>query len=266
MTNVALTNSDLLLAALFLVINGAISVAFGLRLELGLAIAAARMVVQLAAIGFILKFVLAQSSPLWTAGMAVAMLLIAGYELFERQQRCFKGWWTYGLGNATLLFAAGLATLYTIVIVITPTPWYAPRYLLPVLGMVLASTLTSISLVLQTVTDGLEREKGAIEARFAQGATRLEAFAPLIRRALRTATAPVLNVMSVAGMVTLPGMMSGQIVAGADAIEAARYQIVMLFALTGAAGLGAITAALAGVLLLSDDRHRLRLDRLAPHH
>ena len=266
MTNVALTNSDLLLAALFFVINGAISVAFGLRLELGLAIAAARMVAQLAAIGFILKFVLAQSSPLWTAGMAVAMLLIAGYELFERQQRRFKGWWTYGLGNATLLFAAGLATLYTVVIVIAPTPWYAPRYLLPVLGMVLASTLTSISLVLQTVTDGLEREKGAIEARFAQGATRLEAFAPLIRRALRTATAPVLNVMSLAGMVTLPGMMSGQIVAGADAIEAARYQIVMLFALTGAAGLGAITAALAGVLLLSDDRHRLRLDRLAPHH
>jgi UDP-glucose/iron transport system permease protein len=111
MSSVALSNTDLILAALLLAINGGISVAFGLRLELNLLLATVRMVVQVAAIGFVLKFVFAQSSPLWTAAVAVLMLLLAGYELMARQERRFKGWWTYGLGNATLLFASGLAML-----------------------------------------------------------------------------------------------------------------------------------------------------------
>ena len=114
------------------------------------------------------------------------------------------------------------------------------------------------------MADGIERERGAIEARIAQGGTRFEAFAPLLRRAMRTATTPLLNVMSMAGMVTLPGMMTGQILAGADPIEAARYQIVLVFVLAGAAGLGAFAAALGGILIISDRRHRVRLDRLAP--
>jgi putative ABC transport system permease protein len=130
--------------------------------------------------------------------------------------------------------------------------------------MVLGSTLTSVSLVLQTLAEAIERERGAIEARIAQGGTRVQAFAPLLRRAMRTATTPLLNIMSVAGMVTVPGMMTGQILAGADPTEAARYQIVLMFVLAGAAGLGAFAAAFGGVLLLSDNRHRLRLDRLAP--
>ena len=73
---------------------------------------------------------------------------------------------------------------------------------------------------------------------------------------------PLLNTMSVAGIVTLPGMMTGQILAGADPAEAAKYQIMIMFVLSGAAGLGALAAAYAGVLLLTDARHRLRLDRL----
>jgi putative ABC transport system permease protein len=130
--------------------------------------------------------------------------------------------------------------------------------------MVLGSTLTSVSLVLQTLAEGIERERGAIEARIAQGGTRFEAFAPLMRRAMRTAITPLLNIMSVAGMVTLPGMMTGQILAGADPVEAARYQIVLMFILAGAAGLGAFATAVGGVLMISDRRHRVRLDRLAP--
>ena len=169
----------------------------------------------------------------------------------------------YGLGNATLLLAGGLATLYAVVLVIGPEPWYAPRYVLPILGMVLGSTLTSVSLALQTLTEGAERERAAIEARLALGATRLEAFSDVLRRAMRTAVTPLVNQMSVAGIVTLPGMMTGQILAGADPAEAAKYQIMIMLVLTGAAGLGALAAALGGALMLSDGRHRLRLDRLA---
>src|SRR5262249_6128519 len=87
MSSGALANGDLILAACLLAINGALSLAFGLRLELGLAIAAVRTAVQLAVIGIVLKFVFAQSSPLWTAGVALLLFSVAGYELLQRQQR-----------------------------------------------------------------------------------------------------------------------------------------------------------------------------------
>jgi putative ABC transport system permease protein len=262
MSTIELSGLDLVLAALLLVINGAISLAFGLRLETRLAIAAVRMAVQLAAVGFVLKFVFAQTSPLWTLLVALVMVTVAGYELVQSQERRFAGWWTYGLGNATLLLVGGLATLYAVAVVIGPQPWYAPRYVLPILGMVLGNTLTSVSLALQTLTEGAERERTAIEARIALGATRFEAFAAVSRRAIRTAMTPLLNTMSVAGIVALPGMMTGQILAGADPAEAAKYQIMIMFVLSGVSGLGALAAAFGGVLLLTDARHRLRLDRL----
>jgi len=225
-------------------------------------VAAGRMAVQLAAVGFVLNFIFAQTSPLWTMLIALVMVLVAGYELVQRQERRLRSWLIYGLGNATLLLVGGLATLYAVVVVVHPSPWYAPRYIVPILGMVLGNTLTSVSLALQTLTEGAERERAAIEARIALGATRFEAFATVLRRALRTAITPLLNVMSVAGIVSLPGMMTGQILAGVDPGEAAKYQIMIMFVLTGASGLGAFAAAFGGVLLLTDARHRLRLDRL----
>jgi putative ABC transport system permease protein len=262
-TYVALSNTDLAMAALLLALNGGISLAFGLRLEASLAIATARMVIQLAAVGFVLKFVFAQTSPLWTLLIALVMTLVASFEVIHRQERSLAGLWAYGLGSATLLLAGGLATVYAVMVVIKPEPWYAPRYIVPILGMVLGSTLTSVSLAMQTLTEGAERERAAIEARIALGASRFEAFASVSRRAVRTAVTPLLNVMSLAGIVTLPGMMTGQILAGVDPAEAAKYQIMIIFVLTGASALGALVASLGGVLLLTDARHRLRLDRLA---
>jgi putative ABC transport system permease protein len=262
MSYVQLSAFDLALAAVLLVINGAISIAFRLGLAVSLGVAALRMAVQLAAVGFVLKFVFAQSSPLWTMLIAAVMVLVAGYELAQRQERQFRGWLVYGLGNATLLVVGGLATFYAVAVVVHPSSWYEPRYIVPILGMVLGNTLTSVSLALQTLTEGAERERSAIEARIALGATRFEAFATVLRRSLRMAIMPLLNSMSLAGVVSLPGMMTGQILAGVEPGDAAKYQIMIMFVLTGASGLGALIVAFGGVLLLTDARHRLRLDRL----
>jgi len=264
MSFIELSNAHLALASLLILINGAISIAFGLRLERSLAISAVRMTVQLAAVGFVLAFVFAQSSPAWTVLVAVVMVAVASFELTQRQERRFRNWWAYGFGNLALLLVGGLASLYAVLVVIGPSPWYAPRYVIPILGMVLGNTLTAVSLALQTLTEGAERERAAIEGRIALGATRFEAFSSVLRQSMRTAMTPLLNTMAVAGIVTLPGMMTGQIIAGADPAQAARYQIMIMFVLSGAAGLGALLAGLGGVLLLSDKRHRLRLDRLAP--
>ena len=131
--------------------------------------------------------------------------------------------------------------------------------------MVLGSTLTSVSLVLQTLAEAIERERGAIEARIAQGGTRFAAFAPLLRRAMRTATTPLLNIASVAGMVTLPGMMTGP-----NSGRRRSRRSGQVSDRAGCSSWPALPASapspphLGGILLVSDNRHRLRLDRLAP--
>ncbi|HKD57277.1 MAG TPA: ABC transporter permease, partial [Hyphomicrobiaceae bacterium] len=112
MSYIELSGTDLALAALLLIVNGAISIAFRLGLAISFGVAAVRMGVQLAAVGFVLNFIFAQTSPLWTLLIAFVMVLVAGYELVQRQERRFRSWLAYGLGNATLLLVGGLATVY----------------------------------------------------------------------------------------------------------------------------------------------------------
>jgi putative ABC transport system permease protein len=123
MSYIELSTTDLALAALLLIVNGVISIAFRLGLAISFGVAAVRMGVQLAAVGFVLNFIFAQTSPLWTLLIVFVMVLVAGYELVQRQERRFRSWLAYGLGNATLLLVGGLATVYAVVLVVHPSPW-----------------------------------------------------------------------------------------------------------------------------------------------
>jgi putative ABC transport system permease protein len=166
-----------------------------------------------------------------------------------------------GLSSSTLLFIGTFVTLFGVGFVIAPDPWYAPRYVLPILGMVLGNTMTAVALVLESLSEAAQRERAAVEARLSLGAHRFEAFSGPLRSALRTAMTPMLNSMATTGIVALPGMMTGQIIAGADPVGAAKYQVMIMFLIAGATGLGSLLAAAGGVVLLTDERHRLRLPR-----
>jgi putative ABC transport system permease protein len=262
MTYVSLSLFDLAAAAVLILINGALSWGFRLGLERSLSVAAIRMVAQLGAIGFVLKFVFEQSSVLLTAALAVVMTLVAGYEVLARQEARMQGWATYGLGAGTLFLVGLVASVYAMTVIMGPEPWYTPRYLLPILGMVLGNALTGVALVLNSITEAAKRERPAIEARLALGADRLEALGDVLRRGLKTGLMPTVNSMAASGIVTLPGMMTGQILAGLDPVEAAKYQIMIMFLISGATALAAVLASFGGVWLLTDARHRLRLDRL----
>lgn len=261
MSYVPLTPLDLLLAATLLIANAAISWGFRLGLEKSIAISAARMVVQLALIGVVLKFIFAQTSPAWTVAFALIMVTAAGVEVVARQNGRIAGWPLMGLSTATLLFIGTVVTVLGVGLIIAPDPWYAPRYVLPILGMVLGNTMTAVALVLGGLSEAANRERAAIEARLALGARRFEALAAPLRTALRTGMMPMLNAMATTGIVALPGMMTGQIIAGADPVSAAKYQMLIMFLIAGATAFGSLLAAVGAVFLLTDERHRLRLGR-----
>ncbi len=258
---VPLSAADLIIAATLVALNGAISFAYGLRLEKTLAVASLRMIVQLAIVALVLKFIFAQTSALWTALFAIVMAVASAAEIVMRQERRFKNWRATMLSSSPA-FLAGLITTFIALAVIQPQPWYAPRFLLPVLGMLVGNALSGVALVLDTMTSAATRERPAIEARLALGSTRFEAFEDILRRSLKTGLMPILNAMAAAGVVSLPGMMTGQILAGVDPVEAAKYQIMIMFLIAGATAIAVVAAGVSAVHLLTDDRHRLRLDRL----
>ncbi len=262
MSYVPLSWLDLVAAAVLIVLNGALSWALRLGLERSIAVAAVRMLVQLGAIGFVLKFIFEQTSPLLTALMALVMVAVAGHEALARQETRIGGWTAYGIGTGTLFFVGLVATVYTMTVIIGPEPWYAPRYVLPILGMILGNTLTGVALVFNSVTQAAKRERAAIEARLALGATRFEATAGVVVHAVKTGMMPILNAMAATGVVTLPGMMTGQILSGIDPVEAAKYQVMIMFVISAATALGVMMAAVGGAWLITDSRHRLRVAAL----
>jgi putative ABC transport system permease protein len=262
LTYIQLTYSDLVLPALLVVMNGALSVVLHLRLERQLAIASARMVVQLVLVGYVLTFLFAAVSPLWTAVAVLIMVLFASRETVVRQKRRLQGLWRYGLGAGCTLLAAGTVTMFSLLTQLRPEPWYHPRYALPLLGMILGNTMTGISLGLDVLTNGLVRERAAVEDCLALGGTRYQALLPIVRDALRSGFMPTINGMAAIGLVSLPGMMTGQILAGVDPTDAVKYQLLIMFLIAGGTGLGTLAAVIGGGYLVTDHRHRLRLDRI----
>ncbi|MHA1127440.1 MAG: ABC transporter permease [Alphaproteobacteria bacterium] len=259
---VSLTYLDLVFASSFLVLNGVLSIWLKLGLERKLAIAAVRMVVQLLLVGLLLKSLFAVVSPLLTALVATAMIVLAGREVWARQDRKLAGLWGFSLGTGAMMFSGVTITVIALTTQIQPDPWWTPRFALPLFGMILGNSMTGISLSLDTLNTAATRERIAIEAQLLLGRSKWEAMRPFTRRALRTGFMPIINSMAATGIVSLPGMMTGQILSGVDPTEAVKYQLLVMFLIGGSTGLGVLMAVLGSVHRLTDERHRLRLDRL----
>jgi putative ABC transport system permease protein len=260
---IPLTYWELAAASVFVLINAGLSIIFRLKIHRSLLVAAIRMSVQLALVGLVLTTLFAIVSPLWTGITAFVMVLFAGHEAAQRQERRLSGWWSYGLGTGCMMTSSVLVTVFALMTALRPNPWYDPRYAIPLLGMILGNCMTGVGLGLNTLTTSLVSRRASVEAQLMLGATRQVAAAPVTREALRSALMPTINSMSATGVVSLPGMMTGQILGGVPPVEAVKYQILVMFLIAGGTGLGAVTAVLGGVYRLTDGRHRLRLDRLA---
>ena len=263
MNVVPLSYWDLGIAASLVVINALVSILLGLGLARGLIVAGVRMTVQLTLIGLVLIWLFSAQSPWWTLLVALVMLGMAGYEVFARQARRFRGLWSYGLGASSMVLSSVLVTLLTLGVLVQPQPWFDPRYAVPLLGMILGNTMTGVALGLDTLTTATVRDQAAVEARLALGHPRFEAMRVVSVPALRSGFIPIINAMAAAGIVALPGMMTGQILSGTPPEEAVKYQLLIMFLIAGATGAGVLLAVYGGVMRLTDGRHRLRLDRLA---
>ena len=194
--------------------------------------------------------------------MALVMLLVAGREVVARQGRRLQGWWAFGIGTGSMFVSSFSVTVLALSVVIGPDPWYTPQYAIPLLGMMLGNTMTGVSLALDRLNESVWRQRAVIENRLMLGQTWKQALEDIRRDAMRSGMMPSINAMAAAGIVSLPGMMTGQILAGSPPAVAVKYQILVMLIITVGTGFGALMAVSWGGRRLFDDRERLRLDRL----
>ncbi len=251
---------QLVIATGLIVAAGVVSLVLRLGVEKRLAVAAVRTVIQLGLLGLILERVFAVRNPFVVVGLLLLMTVFAAREAVGRSSRRYKGiladaWLTMA---ATCFVVGGIVTQ----VVVGVEPWYDPQYVIPLLGMILGNSLTGISLCLDRFMDHLETRSAEVELRIAFGATRREALAAPLKDAVRTGMIPIINSMAAAGIVSLPGMMTGQILAGSPPMQAVAYQIVVMFMIAAAVALGAmLVVVLAGRHFMGIDA-TLRLDRM----
>lgn len=263
MNVISLSPVDLSMAALLVIALALTSLVLKLGLASRIIIAAIRTVIQLLLIGLVLKALFAQVSLLWVSLLSIFMLLVAGREVMARQQRRFGGLWGYGLGTLSMFVSSFTLTVYALIVVVGTEPWYTPQYAVPLLGMMLGNTMTGVSLALDRLTTAAWQQREIIEARLILGQDWRTAIGDITRDSVRIGMIPMINAMAAAGIVSLPGMMTGQILSGTEPIEAVKYQILIMFLITAGTGFAAMLATWIGARHLFDDRQRLRLERLS---
>ena len=262
MNVIVLTPFDLSLAAILVLLLAVFSILLKLDLATQIVIAAVRTVVQLLLIGLVLKTLFAQVDLLYVAALSIIMLLIAGREVMARQKRRFGGLWGYGLGTLSMFVSSFSLTIYALIVVVGTEPWYTPQYAIPLLGMMLGNTMTGVSLALDKLTTTAWQQRNVIEARLILGQDWRTAIGDITRDSVRIGLMPMINAMAAAGLVSLPGMMTGQILSGTEPVEAVKYQILIMFLITAGTGFAAMLATWIGARRLFDDRQRLHLERL----
>lgn len=205
-----------------------------LSLETELLVGALRAAVQLVAIGWALHLVFAVESPAATFGVVAVMLGVAAWTAASRTRRSL---FVPALAAISLGAAAALVPVFALVI--PPDPWFAPRIVIPISGMMLSSAMNVVAQVFERLFAIARSDEALLEQYVALGATPRQAFAGAERAALRAALIPTINGLVTVGLVALPGMMTGQIVTGAAPEQAVRYQIVIMYELV-------VVAAVAG--------------------
>ncbi len=259
---IKLSAVDLSLAALLVLALAGLAARMQLGITTQLLVAGVRTTAQLMLVGLILKWVFETAALPWIALIMLVMLTAAAWEVLSRQQRKLRGWWGFSIGAFAMFVSSFLITLLALHTIIQPQPWYQPQYLIPLLGMLLGNTMNGIALGMDRLVQTAWQQRAVIEQQLMLGQTATEAIRDIRRDSMRAGMIPIINAMAAAGIVSLPGMMTGQILAGSAPVDAVKYQILIMFLITAGTGFGVITVLHLIARRMFDKRQRLRFDLL----
>ncbi|KAJ2486051.1 hypothetical protein IWW37_005748 [Coemansia sp. RSA 2050] len=249
------------IASLLLVINIAISTCLGLGLSRGFIVSAARCVVQLTVLGLFLNQLFLTKNPVYIFGTSVGLGTLAAFEVtYWRSKHRFPGMFA-GVFVAITSSAVGVA-LFGNSLSLNTHPAYTAQKFIPTVGMLFGANLIGVSIGVNAVMSSLDTHRDRIENALCYGASRWETMKPVVVTSLKSATVPSISNMSACGLLSIPGLMVGWSLSGADTIVASRYQMVVMIMLTASTALSTMLAVIFSASVLINSTPMLRLDLL----
>ncbi|GAA0294727.1 putative ABC transport system permease protein [Gracilibacillus halotolerans] len=198
-----------------------------------------RMTIQLVLVGYVLTYIFENEQWYYSVIILIIMETFAIYNIFKRSKhplnRELKKIIAVSMVAGTLF-----AFLYFDFVVVQFSPWYDPRYFIPIAGMLIGNSMTGITLGVSSLMEGFSSRKKEVEAALMLGATPNKASQKLVNHAFDSAILPTINNMVGMGIVFLPGMMTGVILSGASPLSAIKYQIAIMLGITGSVALSVI--------------------------
>jgi putative ABC transport system permease protein len=218
---------DLVLAVALMAIAIGLSVWEKLGLELNLALATGRTILQLIVLGYVLDFIFAVDNVWAVVGILTIILTITA--IVARNRISQKIPLVLPLVWVAIFASTSLTLLYTNFLIIQPDRWYEPRYLIPLGGILLANAMNAAAVAGERLVSAINQFPTEIETHLSLGATPQQAVSLYRKDAIKAAFVPTLNQMMLIGMVIIPAFTSGQLLAGVSALEAVSYEIVIIF-------------------------------------
>ena len=215
-----------------------------------------RALVQLCAMGFIIGYVI-RSNSVWMVFALMAVMLVAAVQIVMSRARGIPK------GLAGPIFLSLVITMLLMLALVTelivrPHPWYATQLVVPLTGMLLGNTVTALAVGLSRFYESMEERRDEVDMMLALGATPWESARPSIVSSIRLGLLPTTASLASSGIVTIPGMMAGQVIAGGDPLNAAKYQFVVLDAIAALTLLadGLIMVMIYRTCFTADDQYR----------
>ncbi|UOO38796.1 iron export ABC transporter permease subunit FetB [Oscillospiraceae bacterium CM] len=228
--------TSLLIASLLVLITLVFSYWQKLKLEKETLVSVIRAVVQLIAVGYVLQYIFGMKSPVFTTLLLIFMMVNAAYNAAKRGKGLKNGW-------LISVAAIALGTAVTLsVLILAGAIAYDAYQIIPVGGMVISNSMVALGLCYRQLTSDFKIKRQEVETKLALGADILPSTVEIIRDAIRTGMMPTIDSAKTLGIVALPGMMTGLILAGTSPLNAIKYQIMVTFMLLSTTSISSFVA------------------------
>lgn len=236
----------LILSTLGPVLLLALSYKLDLKIERKIIVGLIRSSIQLLFLGYLLLNILfsLNSLPLVLFYLFI-MISIAALEATGRQQRTYDGHYkdsyiSCGLGG-------GLVGLYGSLVIFHPTPWWTPQVMIPTCGMIIGNSVSGPAVAVERLLSEVTEKSYELETRLSFGSTYYESILPIVRTAMQAALLPTLNQLAIMGLVSIPGMMTGQLLGGTAPLIAAEYQMAILYLIVTTSALSIVISMILAI-------------------
>ena len=257
MNIVEITNIQLLLCLIFMLFTGLSSLFLALGLAKDIIIGTIRTFIQLFLMGFVLKYIFRLDNAYLVLLIFLGMIIFAAITIKGRVKEKRV---SYIIPTSiSMIIGYMVVTIIVTAVIIQVEPWYNPQYFIPIGGMVIGNSMSAIAISLDRMFSEIRKRKEEVELYLCLVATYQEATADILKNAIRAGMIPTINAMMAVGIVFIPGMMTGQILAGVDPVLAIKYQIVVMLMISGATAAGSIIVTYLVRRLCFTTAHQIKI-------